>query len=425
MTLYTVQPGDTLYSIGADFGTPPALLAENNGLEPETPLVVGQALVVLIPAETTTVQPGETIYAIARRAGLSVIQLYRNNPGLNGLPAVQPGQTLVLRYTDQPTAPLDVNAYAYPFISGGLLRQTLPYLTYITPFTYGFTPAGELVPLNDQPIIDLALEYGVTPWMHLSTLTPDGVFSSALGLQLLADQAAQAVLIENVLDNMQAKNYQGLDVDFEFIGAEGAAAYAAFIARLRARLSPLGYEVLVALAPKVSADQPGTLYEGHDYAALGAAADGVLLMTYEWGYTYGPPLAVAPIPSVRRVLDYAVTEIPREKIFMGIPSYGYDWLLPYERGVTRAQSLSNVEAVTLARRYGAEIQYDQQAQAPWFRYTAPDGRAHEVWFEDARSIEAKLALIREYGFRGAGYWNLDRPFPQNWSLLNSQYAVRY
>ena len=251
------------------------------------------------------------------------------------------------------------------------------------------------------------------------------MFSSALGLQLLADQAAQAVLIENVLDNMQAKNYQGLDVDFEFIGAEGAAAYAAFIARLRARLSPLGYEVLVALAPKVSADQPGTLYEGHDYAALGAAADGVLLMTYEWGYTYGPPLAVAPIPSVRRVLDYAVTEIPREKIFMGIPSYGYDWPLPYERGVTRAQSLSNVEAVTLARRYGAEIQYDQQAQAPWFRYTAPDGRAHEVWFEDARSIEAKLALIREYGFRGAGYWNLDRPFPQNWSLLNSQYAVRY
>lgn len=425
MTLYTVQPGDTLYSIGADFGTSPALLAENNGLEPETPLVVGQALVVLIPAETTTVQPGETIYAIARRAGLSVIQLYRNNPGLNGLPAVQPGQTLVLRYTDQPTAPLDVNAYAYPFISGGLLRQTLPYLTYITPFTYGFTPAGELVPLNDQPIIDLALEYGVTPWMHLSTLTPDGVFSSALGLQLLADQAAQAVLIENVLDNMQAKNYQGLDVDFEFIGAEGAAAYAAFIARLRARLSPLGYEVLVALAPKVSADQPGTLYEGHDYAALGAAADGVLLMTYEWGYTYGPPLAVAPIPSVRRVLDYAVTEILREKIFMGIPSYGYDWPLPYERGVTRAQSLSNVEAVTLARRYGAEILYDQQAQAPWFRYTAPDGRAHEVWFEDARSIEAKLALIREYGFRGAGYWNLDRPFPQNWSLLNSQYAVRY
>lgn len=425
MTLYTVQPGDTLYSIGADFGTSPALLAENNGLEPETPLVVGQALVVLIPAETTTVQPGETIYAIARRAGLSVIQLYRNNPGLNGLPAVQPGQMLVLRYTDQPTAPLDVNAYAYPFISGGLLRQTLPYLTYITPFTYGFTPAGELVPLNDQPIIDLALEYGVTPWMHLSTLTPDGVFSSALGLQLLADQAAQAVLIENVLDNMQAKNYQGLDVDFEFIGAEGAAAYAAFIARLRARLSPLGYEVLVALAPKVSADQPGTLYEGHDYAALGAAADGVLLMTYEWGYTYGPPLAVAPIPSVRRVLDYAVTEILREKIFMGIPSYGYDWPLPYERGVTRAQSLSNVEAVTLARRYGAEILYDQQAQAPWFRYTAPDGRAHEVWFEDARSIEAKLALIREYGFRGAGYWNLDRPFPQNWSLLNSQYAVRY
>ncbi|MBQ1951108.1 MAG: LysM peptidoglycan-binding domain-containing protein [Clostridia bacterium] len=423
MTIYTVVAGDTLASIAAAFGITPALLAENNGLDLQTPLVVGQSLVVLLPAETYTVVEGDSIYGIARRYGTSVIQLYRNNPGLQGLPALEVGRELVIRYQEEPQNPLDVNAYAYPYIQTSLLRQTLPYLTYFTPFTYGFTPEGELVPLDDQVMVDLALEYGVTPWMHLSTLTPQGVFSSELGLSLLGNIDAQERLIGEIITNMQEKNYQGLDVDFEFIGLAGAAPYADFVNRLRERLSPLGYEVVVALAPKVRDGQPGSLYEGHDYGALGAAADGVLLMTYEWGYTYGPPLAVAPIPSVRQVLDYAVTKIPPNKIFLGIPAYGYDWSLPYERGVTKAQSLSNVEAVALARRYGAEILYDTVAQAPHFNYTDEQGVAHEVWFEDARSIDAKLNLIEEYGFRGAGYWNLMRPFPSNWSLLNSRYRI--
>lgn len=425
MTIHTVAAGNTLGSIAARYGVTPALIAEINGIAQDVPPVVGQALLILTPAQTYTVQAGDSIYRIARQYGTSVVQLYRNNPGLGGLPTLQVGQTLVISYDPTPTEVLDVNAYAYPFIQPSLLRETLPFLTYMTPFTYGFTPQGELVPLDDQAMIDLALEYGVTPWMHLSTLTPEGVFDSALGLALLRDEAAQERLTEAIIANMRAKNYQGLDVDFEFIGREGAALYARFVARLHEQLSPLGYEVVVALAPKTSADQPGSLYEGHDYAALGAAADGVLLMTYEWGYTYGPPLAVAPIPSVRQVLDYAVTEIPREKIFMGIPAYGYNWPLPYQRGVTRADSVSNVQAVALARRYGAEIQYDEIAQAPFFVYTDEGGIVHEVWFEDARSIAAKLALIREYGFRGAGYWNLNRPFPQNWSLLNSEFAVRY
>lgn len=145
--------------------------------------------------------------------------------------------------------------------------------------------------------------------------------------------------------------------------------------------------------------------------------------SYEWGYTAGPPMAVAPLPNVRQVLDYAVTEIPREKIYLGIPNYGYDWPLPFREGETRARSLSNQEAVRLAVRYGAEIRFDETAQAPWFPYTAPDGGAHVVWFEDARSMSTKLRLIGEYGLHGAGYWNLMRPYPQGWTVLNALYAV--
>lgn len=83
-----------------------------------------------------------------------------------------------------------------------------------------------------------------------------------------------------------------------------------------------------------------------------------------------------------------------------------------------------MEATALAADYGAEIQYDQTAQAPWFRYTDRAGVVHEVWFEDARSIQAKLALTRQYGLDGVGYWSLMRPFPQNWLVLDAQYDIR-
>ncbi|MFR1050306.1 MAG: glycosyl hydrolase family 18 protein [Lachnospirales bacterium] len=135
-------------------------------------------------------------------------------------------------------------------------------------------------------------------------------------------------------------------------------------------------------------------------------------------------MAVAPISNVRQVVEYALTVIPPEKIWLGVPNYGYDWLLPFVKGKSKATSLSSQQAVALARRYGAEIAYDDLSQSPWFRYTDESGREHEVWFEDARSIQAKLALIPEYGLLGAGYWNLMRPFPQNWRVLSSLYQIR-
>ena len=186
---------------------------------------------------------------------------------------------------------------------------------------------------------------------------------------------------------------------------------------MRNFLSGYGKQVIVALAPKTRADQPGVHYEGHDYRLLGEAADALLLMTYEWGYTYGPPLPVSPLPSMRRVLDYAVTEIDPSKLFLGISNYGYDFTLPYVAGESRAQSLSTKEAVDLAVRVGAEIQYDETAMAPFFFYTEA-GVQHQVYFEDARSIRAKLLLLPEYGLRGALYWNLMRRNEQNLLMLN-------
>lgn len=134
-------------------------------------------------------------------------------------------------------------------------------------------------------------------------------------------------------------------------------------------------------------------------------------------------MAVAPINAVKRVLDYAVTEIPPEKIFMGFPNYAYDWTLPFVTGESRATSISNPEAVARAVKMGAEIRFDETAQTPYFHYTDDGGTVHEVWFEDPRSCLAKFDLAAEYGFRGLGFWNFMRPFPACFSLMNARFLL--
>lgn len=422
MTIHVVQPGQTLFGIAEDYGTAVGLIAQWNGLRPPYGLAVGQSLLILEPTQIYTVQAGDTLSSISQKTGLSLLTLWRNNPGLGGRDRIYPGQTLVLAYRDAPQRQIEVNGYAYPFVDPEILRAILPYSTYLTPFTYGIREDGGLVPLEDGPLIALARQYSAAPLMHLSTLTEDGTFSTARGTSLLSSADLRANTVEEVLRVIEERGYRGLDLDFEFLGKENAAPYAGFAAQLRAGVNALGYPLITALAPKTSETQPGLLYEGHDYRAIAENSDAVLLMTYEWGYTYGPPMAVAPIHAVRRVLDFAVTQMPREKMLLGFPNYGYDWTLPFEAGNSRARSISNEEAVALAVRNGAEINYDETALTPWFTYTR-DGAAHEVWFEDARSTLAKYNLVTEYAMRGIGFWNFMRPFAVGFSLLHAMFEI--
>lgn len=423
MLIHIVEPGETAYGIAARYGVSPVRLLADNGLSASDTLTVGQALLVLIPAEVYTVQPGDTLYSIAAAADTSVLALVQNNPYLTDADMLRPGEELVLRYTGDKRRSVYITGYAYPYISRHVLYRALPYLSYLTIFGYGFTEDGALIGIDDMPLIEVARAFGAAPVLLLSSITESGNFNSARASRLFNDAALQATVLDNVLDTMREKGYAGLDIDFEYIDPADRKAFVAFVAAAVEKLSPYGYFVNTDLAPKTSAAQSGLLYEAHDYAALGAASDTLFLMTYEWGYTYGPPLAVAPIDRVRRVVDYAVSEIAPAKLLLGIPNYGYDWQLPYEKGVTAARSLGNAEAVALAARYGAEIEYDPVSAAPYFYYTDGEGNAHVVWFEDVRSMLASYDLMDTYDLRGAGYWNVMRSFAQNYALLASLYDI--
>ena len=421
MVIHVVQPGDSLYRIAREHQVPlPLLIAQNELREPYR-LTPGQTVVVPQPTQTHTVRQGETLTGIAAQYNTTVLALLQNNPQLGGSDRIRAGQLLVISYGPK-LGTFAVNGYAYPSIDQQVLRKTLPYLTYLSVFSYGFDSLGRLLPQNAEAITRIARQYGVRPLLVLTTLGEDGQFSSTRAQQLLRDATARSALIENLAQTLAAQGFAGVDIDFEYIPAEDAAAYADFVRAVRARLAPMGYTVMVALAPKTSAGQPGLLYEAHDYAALGAAADDVLLMTYEWGYALSEPMAVAPIDKVEQVVRFAVSQIPPDKIFLGMPNYGYDWTLPYIKGQSRARSLGNVQATEQAVQVGAPIRFDTVAQSPHYNYWR-ERAEHEVWFEDARSVQAKLLLAGEYQLRGVSIWNIMRYFPQLWLVLNQLYNI--
>ncbi len=421
MIIYTVKSGDTLYGIGRRYGLSPQIIARDNGIPPQGGLTVGQVLVLLQPRTVYTVMEGDTLYSVAQRFGISVGDLWRNNPFLEGKTALQAGQILTIVPEETATdREFSTNAYVYESVDRDLLRKMLPYLTYLTIFSYNVEEDGELIPPDDEELIELARQYGTAPIMLVASLNERGVFSPEAAERILTNEEVQSTLIEEIATTLSRKRYAGVEIDFEYVPGELAEEYVAFIRRLRERLSPLGYLTLVSLAPKTSSDQQGLLYEGHDYRGMGEAADKTFLMTYEWGYAFGPPMAVSPLNKVTEVVEYGVSQIPSEKILLGVPNYGYDWKLPFQRG-SRAQSLGNAEAVRLAGEKRVAIEYDEEAEAPNFRYfdqTQNGAEEHIVWFEDARSVEEMLRLMDQFDLGGIGIWNGMRDFPQLWSVIN-------
>ncbi len=419
MPIHVVKSGETIYSIAQLYDVSADRIVYDNELAAQQNLVPGQALLILMTSRVHIVREGQTVKQIAEEYSITVKNLYQNNPFLLNQTYLLEGQSLVISYEGEPLMQGRISGYAYPFIEPYILREVLLYIDEILIFSYGFTAEGELIPpqIDETWVIQEAWNQQVEPILVLTPFAETGTFNSGLIQILSENETVQDNLIENLLETVREKGYVGVDVDFEYIRPEDRVGYADFVNRLRETMNENGYRVSVALAPKTSSYQKGLLYEAMDYHLLGQSANTVFLMTYEWGYTYGPPLAVAPLPNVRQVLEYALTEIPKEKIVLGVPNYGYSWPLPYERGVTKARLIGNVEANVIAAERGAEIQYDERYQSPFFYYEI-GGRRYEVWFEDVRSIYAKLQLAAEKDIRGVGYWNLMRPFRANWLLVN-------
>ncbi|MGX1902742.1 glycosyl hydrolase family 18 protein [Thermolongibacillus altinsuensis] len=425
MQIHVVQQGQTLRGIADAYSTTVEEIVRVNEIPSPTALVVGQALVIPIIGRFYWVQPGDSLWSIARRFNISLQQLAQ----VNRISPTQPlsvGLRLYIPPTPKRTA--EVNGYVEPrgdVVSEEIkekVRDVAPYLTYLAPFSFQIQRNGTLKepPLNNLPSI--AEANNVTLMMVVTNIENDQ-FSDELGRIVLTNQEIQNRLLDNIVATAKKYGFRDIHFDMEYLRPEDREAYNAFLRKAKNRFQPEGWLLSTALAPKTSATQKGRWYEAHDYRAHGEIVDFVVIMTYEWGYSGGPPLPVSPIGPVRQVLTYALTEMPASKIMMGQNLYGYDWTLPYTPGGEYAKAISPQRAIQIASRYNAAIEYDTKAQAPHFNYRDENGKAHKVWFEDARSIQAKFNLVKELGIRGISYWKLAIDFPQNWLLLTDNFNI--
>jgi spore germination protein YaaH len=135
-------------------------------------------------------------------------------------------------------------------------------------------------------------------------------------------------------------------------------------------------------------------------------------MAYDYSTEDTSPGPIAPLPWVEDVLKLAVSEIPRDKIILGVPTYGYDWSSDRD-----TQDLQWSDAQALAEVHSAFVTWDQQSQSPWFTYTDNRGNRHTVWYEDAHSLQTKIDVALRNQIRGIVLWRLGGEDPSLWEEL--------
>lgn len=426
MEIYTVKRGDSLYAIGRRCGIDPQKIALDNDIEDPRVLAIGQHLLLIPPGKSYTVRAGDTIDGLAVRFGVSPLSLYQWNPVLGGKPALTPGTVLTVAPADVRRGTLISGGYLHPGTDESTLRKVLPYLTYASLLHAGADADGGLYVPEADLFLRLSREYRVQPLLVILNTDNSDVFREDIATAILESDETINAFVETVVEAVTENGYGGAEIDFEYIPAAYAERYAAMLGRLRSALNARELVLFAAVAPKGGSSMRGDLYEGHIYGYIGNNVDGVRLVAYEWENAKKESGPVAPLPRMKEIIDYAKSEIRREKIILGIPLYGYDYTLPHIAGESVAETLSPQEAVSRAIRRRAEILYDETAAAPHYEYYDREGgRAvrHEVWFEDPMSLYAKLDLLTDERLFRMAYYPAYYFFTPAFLMISNLYHI--
>lgn len=292
----------------------------------------------------------------------------------------------------------------------------------ISPWTYTIGTDGTVVsavPPNETTAAAATIAglraLGVPLMPSVSNMV-GGEFSYDAVAPVLHDPAATARNIDSITQLAVTQDYAGIDLDYEELQAGDREAFTSFVTRLAASLHARGKRLSVAVFAKVDDAGDDARNVAQDYAAIGAAADEVRLMTYDYHWTTSPPGPLAPVGWVHDVLAYATTVIPPAKLVVGLDQAGYDWV--GDRGTT----VSWAQATALAAAHGVTVAWDPLSRSPWFRYVDANGTQHEVWFEDAASSRAKIAVADSFGVHAVFLWMYAPPDPALWSALSGPAA---
>lgn len=290
-------------------------------------------------------------------------------------------------------------------------------------FWYSFDATGKIIPRGnvDLKLKEEAQKNGAKAYALVHNMNASGSvgFDANLAHSVLANPSVRTNFVKNLVDLTTKDGWDGISVDIEKTPPADRDNFSAFVDELGKALKAKD-KILNISIPAKYVDYPSDLWSGaYDYAAIGKAADQIILMTYDehgFGTTQGP---IASDGWVDRVIKFAIGKIPREKIVMGLPVYSFDW--GSDKPTTPAY-LSYAQTLERAKKHGVEVQTDPNAKVPQFAYTA-NGVRHEVYFENIASLRSKMESALENKLHGVAIWRLGMEDSGVWEQLLNTYGT--
>lgn len=300
MRIHRVQSGESLDSIAGQSGTSVRDIVRTNELSNTQSLVPG--LNLLIPTgdplsvQSYKVKSGDTPTSVADRFGLTADE-FTHWTGIKSDSSLQAGERIYLPARSTTKKTIEVNGYLLPqgTQNDARILQAVSNMTYVCAFSYQVRADGSIRPLKDSVMIKAARQYNIQPLMTLTNF--DGnTFNTSMAHTILANSSIRRKVIDSALADCSSKGYQGVNVDFEHMQPSDRPLYNAFIREFRDALHAKSLSISIAMGPKTG-DNPNQSWMGaFDYKTLGQEVDFLMLMTYEWGWVGGPPMATIERP---------------------------------------------------------------------------------------------------------------------------------
>lgn len=288
----------------------------------------------------------------------------------------------------------------------------------IDPVTYELRNAAGHPSYTIAQSKDTAEGYGLnTEMLVYNFLYPASGMSHNVLEQLMTNPATQTAFISNLRNQALRLGYSGVSIDFEHLRPAYRDEFSDLIDAIAASLRDYGLSSSISVGAKTWDNPTHGWSGGYDYGRLGAAVDRLILMTYdEHGFSSGPG-PIASSPWVEQVIQYAISQVPANKLMLGIAGYGFDW----NSAGGHPTYLSYEQAEHLRGVVGAQLRWDSVSNTPYFTYVDAVGNQHEVWYEDASSTSWKLDAIDRYDLRGLALWRLGLEDPALWDVIAEKF----
>ena len=291
-------------------------------------------------------------------------------------------------------------------------------MTHLLPAWVHLNSDGRTLDFHDWDPALVPQNIDVINEARANTLNILPVFSNAQQADFDADRVHTFLTNPRVQDEIIAQlrnwllmnRFQGINVDFENLHDEDYALLAPFLQRMKTAFAPSH----LAVSADLEASRPV------NWKQISNICDFVVVMIYDEHASGAVPGPIASMDWYRKVLQRAVSNVPRAKLVIGLANYGYDWM----QGRDWADPVTYQGALVLAKEYHPDVptekivDFDADALNPTFSYVDDDGKDHEVWLLDAVTAANQWMLAQSYGLRGVAVWVLGSTDPALWNFID-------